>query len=150
MLWWKLKKIMREVGRSLKEFPGIEMPGLDMLHEIGNRLMNKELNYDSEKQKDVHVMIYNNINENQKISFHAIMESMDSNQGKQIFVEGHGGMGKTYLWKAITTKIRSQGKIILVVASCGIAALLLEGGRTTHSRFRIPLTNTDESTCEIK
>jgi hypothetical protein len=36
----------------------------------------------------VHVMIYNNINENQKISFHAIMESVDSNQGKQIFVEG--------------------------------------------------------------
>jgi hypothetical protein len=27
---------------------------------------------------------------------------------------------------------------------------LLEGGRTTHSRFHIPLTNTDESTCEIK
>jgi hypothetical protein len=36
------------------------------------------------------------------------------------------------------------------VASCGIAALLLEGGRTAHSRFKIPLTNTDESTCDIK
>jgi tRNA A37 threonylcarbamoyladenosine biosynthesis protein TsaE len=56
------------------------------------------------------------------------MESVDNNQRKQIFVEGHGGTGKTYLWKAITTKIGSQGKIILAVASCGIAALLLEGG----------------------
>jgi hypothetical protein len=36
------------------------------------------------------------------------------------------------------------------VASCDIAALLLEGGRTAHSRFHIPLSNTDESTCEIK
>jgi ABC-type ATPase involved in cell division len=33
------------------------------------------------------------------------MESVDSKQGKLIFVEGHGGTGKTYLWKAITTKI---------------------------------------------
>jgi hypothetical protein len=57
---------------------------------------------------------------------------------------------ETYLWKAIITKIRSQGKIILAVASCGIATLLLEGGRTAHSIFRIPLTNTYESTCEIK
>jgi hypothetical protein len=75
---------------------------------------------------------------------------VDNNQGKQFFVEGHGGAGNTYLWKAITTKIRSQRKIVITVASCGIAALLLEGGRTTHSRFHIPLTNTDESTCEIK
>jgi hypothetical protein len=36
------------------------------------------------------------------------------------------------------------------VASCGIAALLLEGGRIQHSRFHIPLNNTDESICEIK
>jgi hypothetical protein len=78
----EIEKLMREVGRSLKEFPGIEMPGLDMLLEIGNRLMNEELNYDSEKQKDEHATIYNNLNENQKIAFHSIMESVHSNQGK--------------------------------------------------------------------
>jgi DNA replication protein DnaC len=93
---------------------------------------------------------YTTINDNQKIAFDAIIKSVDNNEGRQIFVEGHGGTGKTYLWKAITTKIRSEGKIVLAVASCGIAALLLEGGRTAHSRFHIPLTNTDESTCEIK
>ena len=47
------------------------------------------------------------------------------------------------------TKLQSEGKIVLAVASCGIAALLLQGGRTTHSRFRIPINITDESTCEI-
>jgi ATP-dependent DNA helicase PIF1 len=78
------------------------------------------------------------------------MESVDKRLGKQIFVEGYGGTGKTYLWKAITTKLRSEGKIVLAVASCGIAALLLQGGRTAHSRFRIPLNITEESTCEIK
>jgi hypothetical protein len=39
---------------------------------------------------------------------------------------------------------------VLVVASCGITALLLEGGRTTHSQFHIPLNTTEESTCYIK
>ena len=65
-------------------------------------------------------------------------------------MDGYGGTGKTYLWKAITTKLRSEGKIVLAVASSGIAALLLQGGRTAHSRFHIPLNLTDESTCDIK
>ena len=47
------------------------------------------------------------------------------------------------------TKLQSEGKIVLAVASCGIAALLLQGGRTTHSRFRIPINIIDESTSEI-
>jgi hypothetical protein len=55
------------------------------------------------------------------------MESTDKDLGKQIFVDGYGGTGKTYLyiWKAITTKLHSEGKIVLAVASCGIAVLLL-------------------------
>jgi hypothetical protein len=59
--------------------------------------MNEELNYDRKKQKDEHDAIYCNLNENKKIAFDAIMEFVDNNQGKQIFVEGDGGTRKTYL-----------------------------------------------------
>jgi hypothetical protein len=38
---------------------------------------------------------------------------------------------------------------MLVVASSGIASLLLMGGRTTHSRFKILIDLHDESTCNI-
>ena len=36
------------------------------------------------------------------------------------------------------------------MASSGIAALLLPGGRTAHSRFKIPLNVTEDSICDIK
>ena len=36
------------------------------------------------------------------------------------------------------------------MASSGIASLLLPGGRTAHSRFKIPLTVDELSTCAIK
>jgi hypothetical protein len=146
----EIEKLMRQVGKSMKDYPQIEMPSADQLGEIGNILMNEEMSYDMDIQREEHQRIYNNLNVDKKIIFNAIMESVDSRQGKLIFVEGHGGTGKTYLWKAITTKIRSEGKIVLALASCGIAALLLEGGRTAHSRFHIPLNTTDESTCNIK
>ncbi|XP_071688069.1 uncharacterized protein [Rutidosis leptorrhynchoides] len=67
-----------------------------------------------------------------------------------LFIYGHGGIGKTFLWKSIITSIRSQGKIVLAVASSSIASLLLPLDQTTHSRFKIPIVLTDESMCNIK
>src|SRR6185312_15587075 len=146
----EIEKLMQQAGRSLKNYPDIELPNADELQELGNRLINEELNYDRDSLKEELQTILKNINPEQKKAYDAIMESVENGLGKQIFVEGHGGTGKTYLWKAVTTKLRSEGKIVLAVASCAIAALLIPGGRTAHSRFRIPLNITDESTCEIK
>ncbi|XP_076959469.1 uncharacterized protein LOC143635537 [Bidens hawaiensis] len=42
------------------------------------------------------------------------------------------------------------GEIVLNVASSGIASLLLEGGRTAHSRFLIPINLTEDSQCQVK
>ncbi|XP_060969776.1 uncharacterized protein LOC115713282 [Cannabis sativa] len=50
----------------------------------------------------------------------------------------------------LIAKLRSESKIVLPVATSGIAALLLPNGRTAHSRFHIPLEVTAESTCEIR
>lgn len=65
------------------------------------------------------------------------------------FIYGSGGYGKTYLWKAIITKIRSDEKIVLPLASSGIAATLLPGSRSEHSNFKIPLKLFQDSTCFI-
>jgi hypothetical protein len=40
--------------------------------------------------------------------------------------------------------------IVLAVASSGVAALLLPGGRTAHSRFKIPIDLHDRSLCSIR
>nr|GEZ44569.1 ATP-dependent DNA helicase PIF1-like [Tanacetum cinerariifolium] len=45
----------------------------------------------------------------------------------------------------MSAALRSKGDIVLNVASSGIAALLLEGGRTTHSRFAIPINVVEDS-----
>lgn len=52
------------------------------------------------------------------------------------------------LWKGFN---RQSTTILFVLccASFGIAALLLPGGRTSHSRFKIPLEITESSMCNI-
>jgi hypothetical protein len=70
-------------------------------------------------------------------------------EGKLFFVYGSGGIGQTFVWTTLLSCLRGQGKIVLVVASSGIACLLLPGGRIAHSRFKIPIDLHDESTCNI-
>jgi hypothetical protein len=69
---------------------------------------------------------------------------------RAFFVDGLGGTGKTFLYSCLLSTVRAQGWVVVAMASSGIAALLLDGGRTTHSCFKIPvqgLNNT--STCYI-
>ena len=90
-----------------------------------------------------------NLNTEQRMVYEAVINSVEKNDGGFLFVYGSGGCGKTYLWNTIITRLRSEKKIVLPVASSGIAATLLPGGRTAHSRFKIPLKLDEGSSCSI-
>ncbi len=62
---------------------------------------------------------------------------MTNKDGKLFFVYGSGGIGKTFVWTTLLSRLQGQGKIVLAVASSGIASLLFLGDRTAHSRFKI-------------
>ena len=50
----------------------------------------------------------------------------------------------------IAVEIRRRGQVALCVASSGIAALLLDRKRTSHSRFKIPLSIHEDSVAGLK
>ena len=78
------------------------------------------------------------------------MNSVINSLGSPFFLHSGGGCGKTYLASLIATSVRSRGEIVLCVASTGLASLLLPGGRTAHSRFKIPIPIHEQNTCNIK
>jgi len=93
----------------------------------------------------------------QAAAFNAVLVDLESRQqcraqGPNVFyIDGPGGSGKTYLYTKLLRHVRSSGKIALAVSMSGIAALLLEGGRTAHSRFRLPVPMPlDGVTCNVK
>ncbi|GJW65845.1 ATP-dependent DNA helicase PIF1-like protein [Tanacetum coccineum] len=59
------------------------------------------------------------------------------------------GLGRL-LYQTIISRLRLERRIVLAVASSGIASLLLPAGRTSHSRFIISLDLMENSTCGIK
>ena len=83
-------------------------------------------------------------------AFYSITETVLNNKPGFFFVSGYGGTGKTYIWNAIISYLRAHEHIVLTVAASGVASLLLPGGRTAHSRFKIPCDLEEGSVCDIK
>ena len=51
--------------------------------------------------------------------------------------------------KKLASSLRVDNKIVIMIASSGIASLLLPGGRTAYSKFKIPVPVFEDSTCNI-
>ncbi|RZB47105.1 hypothetical protein D0Y65_050939 [Glycine soja] len=87
--------------------------------------------------------------EQQAKIYNQIIQVVNKNEGGMFFLYGYGGTGKTFIWKTLATSLRVDNKIVIMVASSGIASLLLPGGRTTHSKLKITIPIFEDSTCNI-
>ena len=146
---YELEKILNTNSSTLTHF-NLPLPTGSLIDDLNNKFLREELDYDIHKLKEENIKLVNNLNNEQQFIYQQILQSLHEKKNNLFFIYGHGGTGKTYLWNAIITKIRSNNEIILAVASSGIASLLLPKGRTAHSRFRIPLSIDKFSTCHIK
>jgi hypothetical protein len=112
-------------------------------------LVEEELAYDQHSLTTDANNAKDRLNDDQRNAYETILNIMTNKEGKLFFVYGSGEIGKTFVWTTLLSHLRGQGKIVLAVASSGIASLLLLGGRTAHSKFKIPIDLHDESTCNI-
>ena len=94
--------------------------------------------------------MYNSLNSDQKTVYDTVMDSVINRRGKFIFVNASGGTGKTYTLNSIILKCASVDKKVTACASSGIASILLKGGSTLHSRFKIPLDCLPDQPSTIK
>lgn len=133
-------------GRSASQ---LNLPPYQHLWETvsRNRLIATELDYDPVQQATLRDERYAQLNSQQRRAFNTIVEAVTTNpEHAHFFLQGAGGTGKTFLYRTLCNYFRAQGKIVLCVAASGIAAELLPGGRTSHSRFQIPLILNESST----
>ncbi|GFV71823.1 ATP-dependent DNA helicase [Trichonephila clavipes] len=79
------------------------------------------------------------LNKEQNQVYRLLTDSGNANAGGNYFLNAPRGTGKTFLLNLLLAKIRSEKKIAIGVASSGIAATLLHGGKTANSMFKSPL-----------
>ncbi|KAH1213764.1 hypothetical protein GmHk_14G041654 [Glycine max] len=96
--------------KSLRDYPTMPYPeGGNPASCLENSLILSELNYNNDEARS---------------EFENLFLSM---------------AGKTYIWITLASSLRAKNQIVIMVASSGIASLLLPGGRTARSKFKIPV-----------
>ncbi|XP_028782636.1 uncharacterized protein LOC114738734 [Neltuma alba] len=146
----EIDKLLQSNGKSLDSYPTLPRPTYREPLDVTNHLILQELKYDRQALQIEAEQLIAALTVEQKDIFNKILNALEGDMGDFFFVYGYGGTGKTFLWNALTSSLRSAGKIVLTVASSGIAATLLPSGRTAHSRFAIPIQITEYSLCSIK
>ena len=118
----------------------------DQYHSDGrNRLLREEHDY----QTDDWEQLWGSLNVGQIAAADAIWNAVSHSTGQLFFLDGYGGTGKTMLQNTVLRRVRNDSKVAIAVASSGIASILLQGGCTAHSRFKIPLNATAQSSCAV-
>ena len=144
-----ISKELAKFDKMLADFD-LPLPQIDFEQLQANQLILEQRDSDVIKLRQDVQQGVQNLNDDQRIAYNAIIGACSTENPKVFFIDGPGGTGKTYLENLILKTLRGDNKIALAVASSGIAALLLDKGRTTHSMLKIPITPHKTSVCSIQ
>ncbi|KAG5560632.1 hypothetical protein RHGRI_003828 [Rhododendron griersonianum] len=135
------------MGRSIKDYdlPSM-MSNICETEFIGFREVLDELQIRAPPED---ISALTSLNLEQKSAYDIILDQVSSNVNGLFFNDGPGGTGKTHLYRALLATIRSKGMIAIATATSGVAASIMPGGRTSHSRFKIPIDGNESSVCNI-
>ncbi|GKB16804.1 DNA helicase PIF1/RRM3 [Tanacetum coccineum] len=121
----EIQDLLNRNGRALPEFTDMPQPNTALLTSVDNRLIREARAFDMNKSKIQHQELYPQLNPEQRLIYEEVVDSVHNKKGQFHFVYGPGGTGKTFLYKTIISRLRSELKIVLAVASSGIASLLI-------------------------
>src|SRR5258705_670900 len=145
-----MRKVLDMIGKPFSEI-GIISPTRQQSINTTREIL-QELSYNSDKMLEYVVHHEPLLNKDQRVVYQEVLRRLYNNEFGVIFIDATGGTAKTFLINMLIARIRKENKIALAVASSGIAATLITGGRTAHSTLRIPmdLIHNEAHVCNIK
>jgi hypothetical protein len=124
---------LSEYGKSLDQY-GLPQPVermAELEHEL-RRWAGREMELDRHADQ-----LVNMFNDQQLHLYNTILNTVWEGKPLCCFVDGKAGTGKTTVVRALCSKLRGGGNVVLATATSAFAAQLYEGGRTTHSTFKV-------------
>lgn len=158
-----ISDIIKRLSNGLKDLSDFSLPEPEF-----NRLQNNFANSDSvffdsslfnpaenKEVADANLLL---MNTQQKYVYETLMKQINlivnnNAQGgvkfTHMFLDAPGGTGKTFVINTIIARLIEFKIPFVASAFSGIAATLLKTGRTTHSYFRLPISKSVETACNV-
>ena len=144
MVLLDIRGMLQSMGKDIADFA---LPCIDDAFDP-NEGEAREVIEESNIDFDINdTKLASSLNLEQRVAYDEILAVVERGDGGVFFVDGPGGTGKTFLYRALLAKVRSEGNIAIATATSGVAASIMPGGRTAHSRFKIPLSCDDGASC---
>ncbi|KAG5530736.1 hypothetical protein RHGRI_025637 [Rhododendron griersonianum] len=106
---------LESIGKSIKDY---DLPAIrSQIVEIGIVEKREVLDELAVKNPPEDCMAPANLNPEQKYAYNIILDHVNNNRNGSFFIDGPGGSGKTYLYRALLATIRSKGMIALGTAT---------------------------------
>ena len=115
-----------------------------------NRVLDNELSYNIEEMAAFYDHCKSSMNSEQLLALDKFNFALENNLLKLFFLNAPGGTGKSFLLNATLANWRSKRFVCAASGSSGISAILLQGGKTCHSMFGIPILCFHDSVSSIK
>uniref|UniRef100_A0A8I6WWU5 ATP-dependent DNA helicase n=1 Tax=Hordeum vulgare subsp. vulgare TaxID=112509 RepID=A0A8I6WWU5_HORVV len=144
MVLKNIRDMLQSMGKDIESFP---LPKIDQQHETTDDVPREIIEESSIEVDHEEISLNKNLNNEQREAYDKILAAIECQRGGIFFVDGPGGTGKTFLYRALLATIHGQGKIAVATATSGVAASIMPGGRTAHSGFKIPLKIDDGAIC---
>ncbi|KAG5551379.1 hypothetical protein RHGRI_009707 [Rhododendron griersonianum] len=141
-----VKSALGSMGKTLQDF---DLDDLLVNESQDNQLCKEILDEQDIDVSDLDLLSVTKLNSDQSKAYSKILQAVKNSDGTCFFVDGPGGTGKSFLYRALLATVRSTKGIALATATSGVAASILPNGRTAHSRFKIPLERDGKITCNV-
>ncbi|XP_076916914.1 uncharacterized protein LOC143576772 [Bidens hawaiensis] len=120
----EIRGYLQSMGKNIKEF---DLPKIT--HDVNLQYaLHREV---QEEYKIIveleHLSARDSLNRDQNILYDEIMMHVDNDHPGLFFIDGPGGTGKTFVYKALLAQVRSRGLISLATASSGAVANNMPG-----------------------
>jgi chromosomal replication initiation ATPase DnaA len=120
-----IRNMLQSMGKDIKSYELLDLLEIDGSSDADHREVYEERQVTVDQE---HLDLIKCLNSEHLAGFKDIMNHVSNRKSKIFFVDGPGGTGKTYLYKALLAKVRSMGLIAIATATSGIAASIMPGG----------------------
>lgn len=141
-----LNSELESIGKGIKDYQLTDLLTQNRVTEKYCKEIRDEIDITVSEKDLASIVLLNN---DQLVAYNDILDAVVNKKPKSFFIDGPGGTGKTFLYRAILATVRSQKLIALATASSGVAASILPNGKTAHSRFKIPIDSEGKLTCNV-
>jgi hypothetical protein len=146
MVLLDISGMLQSMGKDIKTF---DLPDIDDTYDTTGGEAREVIEERAIEVDPSDEILESSLNPEQRRAYKDILAAVDSSDGGVFFVDGPGGTGKTFLYKVLLAKVRGERKIAVATATSSVAASIMPGGRTAHSRFKIPLNTEDGSSLSM-